>query len=334
MSLGASELSRDDNFAKLFERIADAAILFDIETGTIQEANAAARELLGYGRGDLGRLRAQDIHPHELPVLSQFIDDVIQHGDWERDDMACRARDGVFVPARVRATYIEVFGRRCVLTVIHDLRTDRLAELGQAVRKVSHDLRNVLANAVMLAETLSTRDDPQVQRTAQGVLTSVDRAIAMCRRSLSAGSAAEPEPAPEEIALAELAREVAGEVPSRSVRVSVDVPADLTVQADPQQVHRILLNLLRNAADAEGTRRIRIEGAARDDGWRYLDVVDDGPGLPARIGNARPSELARRSGGTGLGLQIAEEMATLNEGQLSLVKTGQSGTRFRVWLPG
>ena len=334
MSQGAAELSRDDNFAKLFERIADAAILIDIETGTIQEANAAARELLGYGRDDLGRLRAQDIHPHELPVLSQFIDDVIQHGDWERDDMACRARDGVFVPARVRATYIDVFGRRCVLSVIHDLRTDRLAELGQAVRKVSHDLRNVLANAVMLAETLSTRDDPQVQRLAQGVLTSVDRAIEMCRRSLSAGSAAEPEPTPEEIALAELAQVVASEVPSRNVRVSVEVPADLTVQADPQQVHRILLNLLPNSADAKGTRRIRIEGAARDDGWRYLDVVDDGPGLPAGVETTRPSELARRSGGTGLGLQIAEEMATLNAGQLSLVETAQSGTRFRVWLPG
>jgi hypothetical protein len=334
MSPGVSELSRDGNFAKLFERMADAAVLIDIDTGTIHEANAAARGLLGYGRHDLGRVRAQDIHPHELPVLSQFIDDVVQHGDWERDDMACRARDGVFVPARVRATYIEVFGRRCVLSVIHDLRKDRLAELGQAVRKVSHDLRNVLANAVMLAETLSTRDDPQVQRLAQGVLTSVDRAIEMCRRSLSAGSAAEPEPTPEHIGLVELAHEVAAEVPSRAARVTIDVPAGVTAHADRHQVHRILLNLLRNAADAEGTSEIRIAGAARDDGWRYLDVVDDGPGLPLGIETARPAELARRSGGTGLGLQIAEEMATLNAGQLTLVDTGRSGTRFRVWLPG
>lgn len=334
MPQGASELNRDDNFAKLFERMADAAVLIDIETGTIQEANAAARELLGYGRADIGQVRAQDIHPHELPVLTRFIDDVIQHGDWERDDMACRARDGVFVPARVRATYIEVFGRQCVLSVIHDLRRDRLAELGQAVRKVSHDLRNVLANAVMLAETLSTRDDPQVQRLAEGVLTSVDRAIEMCRRSLSVGSAAEPEPTPEKIALAELAQEVASELPSRDIRLTVEVPSEATAQADRQQVHRILLNLLRNAADAAGTSRIRIEGAVRDDGWRYLDVIDDGPGLPGGGESVRPSELARRSGGTGLGLQIAEEMATLNGGHLTLVDTGATGTRFRVWLPG
>jgi PAS domain S-box-containing protein len=334
MRQGGSELSRDDNFAKLFERMADAAVLIDIETGTIHEANAAARELLGYSRADLGRVRAQDIHPHELPILTQFIDDVIQHGDWERDDMACRARDGVFVPARVRATYIEVFGRRCVLSVIHDLRRDRLAELGQAVRKVSHDLRNVLANAVMLAETLSTRDDPQVQRLAHGVLTSVDRAIEMCRRSLSVGSAAEPEPDPEPVALAEVAQEVADEVPSRSVHVTVEVPADVIAHADRQQVHRIVLNLVRNAADAEGTREIRIQGQATDDGWRHLDVVDDGPGLPRGTEEARPSELARRGGGTGLGLQIAEEMATLNAGQLTLVDTGTSGTRFRIWLPG
>lgn len=334
MTQDAAELSRDDNFAKLFERIADAAILFDVETGTIQEANAAARQLLGYARADLGRLRAQDIHPHELPALHQFMDDVMRHGDWERADMACRARDGVFVPARVRATYVEAFGRRCVLTVIHDLRTDRLAELGQAVRKVSHDLRNVLANAVMLAESLSTRDDPQVQRLAQGVLTSVDRAIEMCRRSLSAGTAAEPAPTPDRLALADLAREVADELPSRTVRVASAVPTELTAYADRQQVHRILLNLVRNAADAQGTRAIRIEGAMCDDGWRYLDVIDDGPGLPDGVQGGRPSELARRSGGTGLGLQIAEEMATLNGGRLELVATGGSGTRFRVWLPG
>jgi PAS domain S-box-containing protein len=329
-----AEPGTDDNFAKLFERIADAAILFDIDTGTVREANAAARGLLGYGRHELGRLRAQDIHPHELPALNAFVDDVLRHGDWERADLSCRARDGVFVPARVRATYVEAFGRRCVLSVIHDLRTDRLAELGQAVRKVSHDLRNVLANAVMLAETLSTRDDPQVQRLAQGVLTSVDRAIEMCRRSLSAGTAAEPRPAPERLALAEVAQQVAAELPSRTVGVTTRIARDLTAHADRQQVHRILLNLLRNAADAEGTRTIRIEGGVRPDGWRSLDVVDDGPGLPAAREGTRPADLARRGGGTGLGLQIAEEMASLNAGALDLVATNRHGTRFRLWLPG
>lgn len=323
----------EDSFAKLFERIADSALLVEIDSGYIIEANAAARRLLGYEREDLGRVRASDIHPHEIPAFERFVEQVLAHGTWEQEGLSCRTREGGFVPARVRATDIEVFGRRCVLVVVHDLRTERLAELGQAVRKISHDLRNSLSTAMLLVENLSHRDDPGVRRSAERVLRALERAVDMCRRTLATGTAREPVPEPTEIDLVGLIDDVLADVPAPEMACKNAIPTGLRVTTDPRQLHRALLNLARNAAEAEGTTRVTIEGANQGD-HVTIDVVDDGPGLPESTG-ASGGIPAPRSvvAGTGLGLTIADELVRNNGGRLCLVATDVGGTRFRVSLP-
>ena len=320
----------EDSFAKLFEAIADAALLVDIDTGRIVEANAAARRVLGYDRDDLLQLTASDLHPHEIPALDRFMAQVMSHGRWDGEGLSCRTKQGGFVPARVRATYVEVFGRRCILSVIHDLRTEQLAELGQAVRKVAHDLRNVLSNAVLLGERLSTSRDPKVKRLADGVLRSVERASEMCERTLSKGTAREPFPETAVFDITGLAREVAADLPSESVVCEVAAKEEIHARADRPQVHRILLNLAVNAAQAPGTSRIRFEPRQTVEN-AVIDVVDDGPGLPQDL----RADLAHaaRIVGTGLGLQIARELAANNAGQLDLIASNQTGTRFRLTLP-
>jgi len=322
----------EDSFAKLFERIADAALVVEMDGGTVIEANAAARELLGYDREDLGTIRAVDIHPHEIPAFERFVEQVLTHGTWEQADLSCRTRCGAFVPARVRATDIEVFGRRCVLVVLHDLRAERLANLGQAVRKISHDLRNTLSSAMILVENLSQRDDPAVQRAAERIMRSLERAVAMCRRTLSTGTAQEPAPEPRDVELAALCHEVLAEVPSPSVVGENRVPEGFRVTVDDRQLYRALLNLARNAAAAEGTSRLAVE-AARQDGTVAIDVVDDGPGLPlGPDGSAGIPDVVAHAGGTGLGLTIADELVRNNGGTLAVASTGADGTRFRIQL--
>jgi PAS domain S-box-containing protein len=323
----------EDSFAKLFERIADAALVVEMDGGTVIEANAAARALLGYGREDLGTIRAVDIHPHEIPAFERFVEQVLAHGTWEQADLSCRTRGGAFVPARVRATDIEVFGRRCVLVVVHDLRVDRLASLGQAVRKISHDLRNTLSSAMILVENLSQRDDPAVQRSAERVMRSLERAVAMCRRTLSTGTAQEPAPEPRSVDLTALIDEVLAEMPRAAVAGANRVPAGFTVTVDDRQLYRALLNLARNAAAAEGTTRVAVE-AARRHGAVTIDVVDDGPGLPlGPDGSAGIPDVVAHAGGSGLGLTIADELVRNNAGTLAVASTGTDGTRFRITLP-
>ena len=323
----------EDSFAKLFERIADSALLVEIDSGFIIEANAAARRLLGYGREDLGRVRATDIHPHEIPAFERFVAQVLAHGTWEQEGLSCRTREGVFVPARVRATDIEVFGKRCVLVVVHDLRTERLADLGQAVRKISHDLRNTLSTAMILVESLSQRADPGVQRSAERVLRALERAVDMCRRTLATGTAQEPTPEPTDVDLVGLIDDVLADVPAQQVQCENAIPTGLRVTTDPRQLHRALLNLARNAAEAPGTSRVTVEGADRGDDVA-IDVVDDGPGLPETAAGPRglPAPGSAVTG-TGLGLTIADELVRNNGGTLALIATDSTGTRFRISLP-
>ena len=323
----------EDSFAKLFERIADAALVVEMDGGTVIEANAAARNLLGYGREDLGRIRAVDIHPHEIPAFERFVEQVVAHGAWEQEGLSCRTRCGLFVPARVRATDVEVFGRRCVLVVVHDLRTERLASLGQAVRKISHDLRNTLSSAMILVESLSQRDDPAVQRAAERIMRSLERAVAMCRRTLSTGTAQEPAPEPRTVDLAALANEVLVEVPRPSVAGENGVPSSFKVTVDDRQLYRALLNLARNAAAASGTTRVAVE-ATRQNGTVIIDVVDDGPGLPMGAdGTTDIADIVAHAGGMGLGLTIADELVRNNGGTLSVAATDSEGSRFRITLP-
>jgi len=322
-----------DGFAKLFERIAEAALLVDTTSGMIVEANHAARDLLGYSREDLGHVQAADLHPHELPAFERFVEAVLSEGAWEQDELSCRTKCGRFVPARVRATYVEVFNRSCILVVVHDLRGEQLAALGQAVRKIAHDLRNTLTTTLLLGERLGQHDDRDVQRSAERVTRSLERALALCQRTLTAGSAKEPPAKPERVAIRRLVDDMLADLDARAVTVENAAPAGLIGLVDPHQLYRAALNVAGNAVRAPGTTTVRVEGYSITDGVA-VDVVDDGPGLPdAMLRHGWRSARGSAAEGTGLGLTIADELISANGGQLDLVTTDGTGTRFRITIP-
>ncbi len=218
---------------------------------------------------------------------------------------------------------------------------NRLAELGLAVSKISHDLRNILATAQLLSDRLSTTKDPAVQRFAPKLVASVDRAIALCNDTLRYGRAEEAEPRRTQFPLADLAIEV-GEglaLPRAEIAYRIEVEDDVVMDGDRDQVYRILNNVVRNAVQAieqqpAGTRNeIRVVGK-RDGAGVVCDVLDDGPGIPekARSGLFRAFQSNTRKGGTGLGLVIAAELAIAHGGRLDLIETTK-GAGFRLFVP-
>ena len=111
------------------------------------------------------------------------------------------------------------------------------------------------------------------------------------------------------------------------------IPPELTVEADRDQLYRVLLNLARNAVEA-GAHRLELN-AAREGQVIAIEIVDDGPGLPpkARDNLFRPFFGSARPGGSGLGLAIARELVRAHGGELTLVSSTGSGTVFRLTLP-
>jgi signal transduction histidine kinase len=218
---------------------------------------------------------------------------------------------------------------------------ERLAQLGGAVAKISHDLRNILTTATLLADRMERSEDPAVQRSAPKLVNSLSRAVNLCEGTLAFGRVDE---APPKLAITHVESIVDDVLTSEqlsatsSVNFVNDVPKQMMVRCDSEQLYRILGNLVRNARQALDARgesgEIKVSCDEAADGWRLI-VSDNGPGLPpkARENLFTAFEGGVRIGGSGLGLAIASELARGHGGDLSLLKSDESGTQFQLFLP-
>jgi signal transduction histidine kinase len=203
------------------------------------------------------------------------------------------------------------------------------------VTKINHDLRNILATARLVTDGLTASAAPEVRRVAPRLLDSVDRAIALCTRTLDFSREDTPPLARSRFSLAPLVDEIGPglAVTESDLAVEDAVPRDFIVEADRDQLYRVFLNLARNAVEA-GAHRLRFS-AMHETATIAIEVADDGPGLPpkARENLFRPFFGSARPGGSGLGLAIARELARAHGGELSLASSTGAGTVFRLTLP-
>src|SRR5918997_785203 len=128
-----------------------------------------------------------------------------------------------------------------------------LAALGLAVSKINHDLRNLLASAQLFSDRLAGLPDPTVQRFAPKLMRALERAIDFCQSTLSYGRAQEAPPERRLLALQPLVeevRETLGVGPDSNVQWISSVERDLRIDADPDQLFRVLVNMGRNALQA------------------------------------------------------------------------------------
>ncbi|MDR3509174.1 MAG: HAMP domain-containing sensor histidine kinase [Caulobacteraceae bacterium] len=220
----------------------------------------------------------------------------------------------------------------------------RLAALGEAVAKINHDLRNMLTSAQIASERLAQSGDPNVARALPRLERALDRAVTLASNVLAYGKSDEAAPAPDVLWLVpavEAAAEDAGLAPEM-VALVLTVDRSARILADPDQLHRILVNLLRNGREAiagvaerEGHGAIQVS-LEQDGGVSVLRIADNGPGVPERV-QARlfqPFSGSGRTGGTGLGLAIARELAQAHGGDLILARSSPEGAVFELRLPG
>jgi len=219
-----------------------------------------------------------------------------------------------------------------------------LAALGLAVSKINHDLRNLLSSAQLVSDQLSGLPDPRVQRFAPKLMRALERAIAFCQSTLSYGRAQEPPPDRRAIPLESLVEEVRETVnvsPNGPIRWIGAVERGLMIDADADQLFRVLVNLARNSVQVLEMRapndrardQIRIAGR-REGAVVVIEVSDTGPGIPekARVHLFEAFQGSTRTGGTGLGLAIAAELVRAHGGEIHLVE-GTIGATFRISIP-
>jgi nitrogen fixation/metabolism regulation signal transduction histidine kinase len=226
-----------------------------------------------------------------------------------------------------------------------------LADLSQALREeerqawqrllrvLGHELNNSLAPIKSISGSLGGllakdplpedwRDDAQ---RGLGVITT--RADALSRFMEAYSKLARlPQPKLRPVELGPLIRRVAG-LETR-LEVGITPGPDVTVQADPDQLEQLLINLVRNATDAalETKGGVRV-GWNRVGGQLEIRVEDEGPGL-ANTANLFVPFFTTKPGGSGIGLALSRQIAEGHNGSLTLEnRTDRIGCRALLRLP-
>ncbi len=224
----------------------------------------------------------------------------------------------------------------------------RLAELGTAMSKISHDLRNILATAQLVSDRIAISDDPDVSRLAPRLTGAIDRAVDLTGDTLKFVQTEEIPIRRSRFPLAALVDEVGASVgrpEDGSLAWRNAVAGDLIINADREQLFRVLMNLGRNAVQAivgqaiqhaqdSNSRRSVAISAGRKEGRLWIDIADSGPGLPEEIRNDlfKAFGFSSSSGGMGLGLAIANDIVRAHGGSIEVMASDADGTRLRLRL--
>ncbi|MBW9090908.1 HAMP domain-containing histidine kinase [Rhizobium wenxiniae] len=221
-----------------------------------------------------------------------------------------------------------------------------LADLGLAVSKINHDMRNILASAQLMSDRLTDVEDPMVRSFAPKLLRTIDRAVGYTNEVLAYGQASEAAPRRRRVNLTELCQEVRDMLaidPESGVEFVEQISEGVEVDCDGEQIFRVVHNLCRNAVqallthdadDPKAVRRVTLS-AHRLGSVVSITVDDTGPGMPRKARENLFSAFrgSARSGGTGLGLVIARELVLAHGGTIALVEKPGPGTQFRIEIP-
>jgi len=200
---------------------------------------------------------------------------------------------------------------------------ERLADIGEAVAKINHDIRNVLSSATLVSDALLSSKDENVRKSAPLVLRSLEQAVDLCQSMLDY-LAQTPDPIPSDFELPELL----AEIQSASL-LKLRYQGPRIMHADRNMMSRILLNLARNAGTA-GANMMWVEV------WQVghlaiMDISDNGAGIPrsAWPNLFSPFKSTQGSGG-GLGLAISRDLTLAQGGMLRLSRSSSDGSEFRI----
>lgn len=220
-----------------------------------------------------------------------------------------------------------------------DAMLDRLEGSFQSQQRflahTSHDLRTPLAVIksnleVTAADPNATAEDWRhtgevVERAVERVSVMVDDLLAVARQDMTGATLM---PADVADMAAELVSALAPAAATRGVRLVSDVPdAKVWVNADLEMLRRALANLVDNGvreSPEDGLVRVAVR---EGDGWTYLAVIDEGPGIdPEIVTNGD-------HGNGGLGLGIVRQIVAMHAGRMSAVARAVGGSIVSIALP-
>jgi PAS domain S-box-containing protein len=356
-------------FQAVLDAAPDAMVLTDRDGGIVV-ANAEAERLFCYASGELLGRPVELLIPrlrvgHPEPRRESFSDPRTRLMGEGHTELSGVRKNGAEFPVEISLSPLETEDGLMAMTAIRDIserrrleeersrmhaRTRELEELKtKFFANLSHELRTPLAlilgpaerllNASSLAEN-ERRDLDVILRNARTLLKHVNDLL-----DVSKIEAGKMRPEYAECDISRLLRFVAGHfdgiAQDRSIVYGIDVPERLTAQVDPDQLQRVVLNLLSNAFKFTPEHGVvRCSASVQAGGRLRLEIADSGPGVPPEQRHLVferfrqvDTGIARTGNGTGLGLAIARDFTLLHGGAISVTDAREGGALFVVELP-
>jgi PAS domain S-box-containing protein len=366
--VAAQQALRDSEqrYRQLFEGNPMPMYIFAEETLRMQDANAAALAAYGYTREEFLALSAEEIRPpEEQAYFRAKMEQTKGTQPGYVGEAVHRRKDGSLLNMELHVYRIEYSGRSSRLVLASDntekkrlqeqvMRTQRMESIGLLASGIAHDLNNILTPMRMVGPMLRAQIlDPDDQRILSLVDHSAERGAALVRQILAFAHGTGSERGP--VQLKEVVRDVAlfvSETFPKEMHFRHSVPSNLwPANANPTQIHQVLLNLCVNARDAMTTggtlrltasnQRLTLENATLIPGGRAgafvcLEVADTGSGIhPSVLPHIwEPFFTTKSPGkGTGLGLSTVRGIISSHEGFCAVESNLGEGTTFRVYLP-
>lgn len=232
--------------------------------------------------------------------------------------------------------------RKSLLKTQHSLlESERLATIGRMASSISHDLRHSLAAIVANAEFLceSGLNPDQREELYQEVRVGVNQMTDLIDSLLEFSRTREslrPSYANVEDSVQHVVQGIRGRPEFHRVQIEFARNGKIEGWFDPKKLERALYNLLLNACEAvsPSTGRVNINMQAAADGIE-IRVSDNGPGISEAIRDRlfQPFVSHGKENGTGLGLTVVQKIVQDHGGDVTVEKTSQQGTIFKVVLP-
>lgn len=360
-----------DDMQALLDAAVDAIILID-HRGRMLLANRSAERMFGYRHDELvGNDVAMLMPEAERPAHGGHIDRYLRTGEARvigrgREVVALR-RDGTLFPAQLSVGRVAGAEPPRFAGFVYDLteqramdsemrRTQerlsqvaRFASMGELAAGMAHELNQPLAAIATYAQAcdrLLSVPDPDIPAIHAALRETADQALRageIIRRLRQLVSGRRTEQRLED--LNEIVRDLDSLAGSEARHQGVTLqfalePGELTVTADRIQLQQVLLNLLRNAAEAveelPAARREIVIGTRRAGGGEVEAFVRDaGPGVAKDAADAMFDPFfTTKAEGTGLGLAISRTIARAHHGSLGYRDVAPHGAEFFVRLPG
>jgi two-component system nitrogen regulation sensor histidine kinase NtrY len=333
----------------ILERIATGVVSVDA-AGRISTTNSAASRLLGIDRSVTGLPASAVFGSPELKPLAVIIDEASRTREDQLPQDVAITRDGRELHLAVMVTPLRrENGTSEGLVLVFDdvtplIRAQKVAAWREVARRLAHEIKNPLTPIQLCAERLRRHFSGAPEQTRELVAectTTIVGEVESLKGLVDEFSQFARMPAPRAVPtdLHALLTDVLGlyrgiftDVELRP-RFAASLPK---VSVDPEQIRRVVINLIDNAVEAMGQRgTIDIE-TQHEPAQNLVRVVvaDNGPGIPpAERDKLFLPYYSTKQRGSGLGLAIVRRIVAEHGGSIDVADNTPRGTRFAIELP-